>query len=354
MKDTSAKQDFRKQILSFHYELSDGNPLRPVLRTQVAERLGLGDAKYNDQELLSAISYLESKGLLAACTNMEDTITDYGIDEVEHCFPNLPGGLRSTDALNPLVAEMDALLKKINEAELMCRQGLLETYPLAELHYEVEKEMARLTLSLEEIWQLKCKKITRVLRNQPRHGFCTNPEEASKTFAPWKELITEVVESLTGDKPRVAESYVSSGTPYSARKLLRDILRCAKTEIAVIDNYLHADLIAVIESALQDDQSIKLRFLTSDLPSNRNLSGFKTDYRLLKQQYVSADIRAKTNQSCHGRFLIIDRQYVYHSGHSFHDLGKKGDHVNRIDDTTSIANFLKDFDSWWSTGTDIT
>lgn len=81
------KKEFRKKILQLHYDISQGNALNLVIRTFVAEKLGFED--YNDDELLGAIRYLEDKGYLKVATNMEDQITDLGIDEVEESFPNL-------------------------------------------------------------------------------------------------------------------------------------------------------------------------------------------------------------------------------------------------------------------------
>lgn len=352
MANLTERKNLRKQVLHSHYELSNGDSMQPVMRTIVATKIGLGEGKYNDPELMAAIKYLQDKGFLKICTNMEDTITNSGIDEVEAGFPNLPGTLKSADAESPIVEEMNTLIQKMRAADEVCKQGLLESIPFSELHDEVEREMARLTQSLDEIWRLKVKRATREWRNVPKPGFVANSDAAAKTFTPWIDLITEIIESITGEKPRIVESYISSGTPYTARKMLRGILAQAKEEIVLIDSYLHADMISVVEALLQGNPGLKLKFLTSSMPSNRNLTGFRSDYLLFKQQYSSANIEAKTNRDrdFHGRFLIIDGHTVYHSGHSFHDLGKRGDHVGQMDDPTSASSLLRDFRSWWDAG----
>jgi hypothetical protein len=85
-----AKNDFRKKVLQVHYDLSGGKTLNPVLRPEVAKHLGISD--YNDEELINTIAYLEAKRLLKVADNMDDQITDLGIDEVENKFPKLGDG----------------------------------------------------------------------------------------------------------------------------------------------------------------------------------------------------------------------------------------------------------------------
>ena len=80
------KKTVRKKVLSAHYELSDANIWKPVLRSEVAERLVIN----NDEGLLGAITYLEEKGYLSATDNIADQITALGIDEVEAGYPSFP------------------------------------------------------------------------------------------------------------------------------------------------------------------------------------------------------------------------------------------------------------------------
>jgi hypothetical protein len=84
------KNDFRRKVLKAHYDLSGGKTLNPVLRSEVAKRLGIND--YNDTELIETIAYLEDKHLLKVADNMDDQITSLGLDEVDNKFPNLGDG----------------------------------------------------------------------------------------------------------------------------------------------------------------------------------------------------------------------------------------------------------------------
>lgn len=91
------KKEFRKKVLQIHYDVSTGNTWNLVMRTIVAEKLGLKN--YTDDDLLGTIKYLEDKGYLKASTNMEDQITDLGIDEVENSYPHLYPHLCPTNSL---------------------------------------------------------------------------------------------------------------------------------------------------------------------------------------------------------------------------------------------------------------
>ncbi len=348
------RQNLRKQVLNYHYELSGGHTLKLILRSEIAKKIGLGEEGYNNQELITAIQYLENKGFLKVQTNMQDSITDYGIDEVEDGFPSLFGVLVSSDETSPIVEKMEDLLGFMNDAINKCERGLLEAVPLSELLYKVELDMAEVAQNLEETWQLKCKKLTRQMRMEPKSGvFISNSNEASEKFKPWMELINEIAETLTGEKPRISESYLSTGTPYTARKILRQILLLAKSKLVVVDNFLHPETVILINDCLQNNPNLEIKFLTRDNSTNRNFVSFRSDYLLLQQQYTRAIIEAKTNNQCHDRFIIIADSDVYHSGHSFHDLGKKGSHVNNITDEPSKQNFLKDFNNWWNTGNNL-
>ncbi len=70
----TTKQLFRNKVLKAHYDLANGRLLTPVMRTAVAERLGIPE--YNDPDLMDAIHYLEQKYLLRISTNIENMLTD--------------------------------------------------------------------------------------------------------------------------------------------------------------------------------------------------------------------------------------------------------------------------------------
>jgi len=146
---------------------------------------------------------------------------------------------------------------------------------------------------------------------------------------------------------REGEFYIPTGAYYTGRKNLRKILMKATEEITLIDNFLHPEILIVVEPYL--DRVRKLKFLTRK-EKNGNFNSFVSDIRVFKKQYSGFQIEARYNDKCHDRFIIIDDSIVFHSGHSFHELGKKGSRIRIMGDDKQIKKFWNDFSDWWDTG----
>ncbi len=153
---------------------------------------------------------------------------------------------------------------------------------------------------------------------------------------------------ITGAPPK-REDYISPGHPFDARTRLRSIFKQATQEIILVDNFLHPELLAVLQPYVEDVPNLSLKFLTRR-DRNNKFNSFVSDFRLYVQQYPNRHIEARENNQCHGRFIIIDGNVVYHSGHSFHGLGQTADHINKIEDLNESQRFIADFNSWWNNG----
>lgn len=103
----NGKKDLRRKILECHYNFSEGNSLNLVSRTEVAEKLDFNDD--NDPKLLGAIKYLEDKGFLKVVTNVQDQITDLGIDEVENNCPNFFDDQNKFSANQPNIGKVEII-----------------------------------------------------------------------------------------------------------------------------------------------------------------------------------------------------------------------------------------------------
>jgi hypothetical protein len=147
------------------------------------------------------------------------------------------------------------------------------------------------------------------------------------------------------------EEYFSSGQTFDAVKALREILKSAKIKIWIEDNFLHPDTISIIEPYITGGIS-EIKFLTRS-QGNRNFKSFQVDLRRLKSQYQDSNIEARENYKCHDRYIIIDEQDIYHSGHSFHELGKRASQVNKVKEESNRNEILSDFKDWWNNGNTI-
>jgi len=116
------------------------------------------------------------------------------------------------------------------------------------------------------------------------------------------------------------------GQIYDAYSLLIDILNTSNKEIIIIDNYAGKELLDILKEINK-----KIIIISKNISDE------------LKKKYLSQyqNISFINNNSFHDRFIIIDKQILYHCGSSFKDLGKKCFAINRIEDKT-IINIIID------------
>ena len=115
------------------------------------------------------------------------------------------------------------------------------------------------------------------------------------------------------------------GQIYDAYSLMMDILKEAKEEIIIIDNYAGK----------------KLFDLLRDIKVNNKVYSKNFDLELVKKynsQY--SNISTFIHNEFHDRFIILDKNILYHCGSSFKDLGIKCFAINRIESSEILNNLL--------------
>jgi len=337
--DLTSADNFRRQVLLLHYELSQGETLNPVDRPVVAERLGFGN-DYNNDKLIGAISYWSDKHYLEGFSNMADRITVYGIDEVEKWLKQRAQA----------EAELNDLLNNIAQAMDWAQKGILEGSRLKEVRDTTKKRLGEIVPVLGEENQLRYKKLANGWTLEIRSGF-TNEAGAKGELAPWQKLIEEMLNNSFS--PALKNNiYIPTGDAFAGRATLRLILRQAKTEIWLQDNFLHPEILVVLEPYIAENPNLKIHLLMRE-KNNSNLKSFESDFKLFNQKYATR-AEAKHNDQCHGRFIILDGAEVYSSGHSLNDLGNKADMINKITEQTEAQKIIVDFSDWWTNGTLVT
>jgi len=103
------------------------------------------------------------------------------------------------------------------------------------------------------------------------------------------------------------------GQVFDAYELASKIIRTAKSNIALIDNYIDE---STLTHLAKKNTSVNVKLLTKTI--NKQL---QLDVQKANAQYPIFTI-TQFSQS-HDRFLIIDNNEVYHLGASLKDLGKK-------------------------------
>jgi len=102
------------------------------------------------------------------------------------------------------------------------------------------------------------------------------------------------------------------GQTYDAYAFINDLLKSAKGEAVLIDNYIDDTVFTLFSKY----QNLQIKIYTGSISKQLRL-----DYQKYKTQYKNIEIKEFKN--VHDRFLIIDETEMYHIGASLKDLGKK-------------------------------
>lgn len=103
------------------------------------------------------------------------------------------------------------------------------------------------------------------------------------------------------------------GQIFDAYQFVSNLIRSAKKEIVVIDNYIDD---TVLVHLTKRKKNVNVLLLTKSISKQ-----FLLDVKKFNEQYPV--IKIKEFKNTHDKFLIIDDKDVYHFGASLKDLGKK-------------------------------
>lgn len=121
------------------------------------------------------------------------------------------------------------------------------------------------------------------------------------------------------------------GQVFDAYELASKIIRSAKQNIVLIDNYVNETTLTHLN---KKKKGVNTLILTKNVSKQLAL-----DIQKANEQYGNFDI--KTFDKSHDRFLIIDHKEVYHLGASLKDLGKKWFAFSKMD-KSSVETILKE------------
>ncbi|MGB5792916.1 MAG: DNA-binding protein, partial [Poseidonibacter sp.] len=110
------------------------------------------------------------------------------------------------------------------------------------------------------------------------------------------------------------------GQVYDSYKFVSDLIKTAKDEIILIDNYIDDTTLTLFSKI----PNIKVAIYTNVISKQ-----LKQDFEKYSKQYDN--ITLKTFKDSHDRFLILDKKEIYHIGASIKDLGKKWFAFSKID-----------------------
>ncbi len=152
------------------------------------------------------------------------------------------------------------------------------------------------------------------------------------------DIITEFIKPQITDISITEQGIFFSGQYFDALVKIAGIIEQAKTEIVLIDGYVDEKIINILK---QKNSSIKLKILTNNNTVN-SITPYIDSY---KKQY--GDLEIKGTNAFHDRFLIIDRNCIYHFGASLKDVGNKGFMFSSIEEPLIKSQILAEFDKEW-------
>ncbi|PLY14351.1 MAG: DNA-binding protein [Sulfurimonas sp.] len=126
------------------------------------------------------------------------------------------------------------------------------------------------------------------------------------------ENFNKIFNALEDKNKKPTQGIFYNGQIYDAYAFVNDLLKSAKSEVTLCDNYID-DTIFTLCSKYPN-----INFIIYTQTIKKQL---KLDYEKYNKQYEN--ITLKETKDFHDRFLILDNSEIYHIGASIKDLGNK-------------------------------
>lgn len=161
---------------------------------------------------------------------------------------------------------------------------------------------------------------TSVLKNYIKNGYVINADKiTNERFVNLendvnilKSQMNDVKSLIKNNTLETTQGIFYDGQIYDSYSFISDLLRSAKDEIILIDNYIDDTILTLF---------LKIPNIKVTIYTNIISKQLKLDFEKYSKQYDN--ITLKTFKDSHDRFLILDNKEIYHIGASLKDLGKK-------------------------------
>lgn len=199
-----------------------------------------------------------------------------------------------------------AMLSAVLRSEVAIRMSI----HIMDTFVEMRKYMANTSLLYERLNAMEIRQITYQVETDERFD---------KVF----EYISEHEE--------VSQKVFFDGQIYDAFSLIVSLIQKAEKEIMLIDGYVDVGTLNLL-SKKNDNVSVAIYTQKRTRLTKTDVENFNAQYPILEVKYTKV---------FHDRFLILDRETVYHVGASLKDAGKKCFGINLIQDAGIIKDILQ-------------
>jgi len=169
---------------------------------------------------------------------------------------------------------------------------------------------------------------TNILKEYIYNGYAINSQKITvDRFIKLENVVSSIKDEIeqikeNKEKIQINQGVFYNGQIFDAYVLINDIFKSAKESITLIDNYIDETILTLFS------KYPKLHFTLV----TKNISK-KLQLDIKKYQAQYNNLKVKTSNSYHDRFLIVDNKEAYHLGASLKDLGKKVFAFSKIDIT---------------------
>jgi len=154
---------------------------------------------------------------------------------------------------------------------------------------------------------------TSVLKEYITNGYAINTHKITEQrLSSLESDMQEVKSHIKNSSLELTQGIFYNGQIYDAYAFVNDLLKSAKQEVILIDNYIDDTTFTLCSKY----QNINFTVYTQSISKQ-----LKLDYEKYNKQYKN--IKLKETKNFHDRFLIIDNSEIYHIGASLKDLGSK-------------------------------
>jgi ORF6N domain len=127
--------------------------------------------------------------------------------------------------------------------------------------------------------------------------------------------IDGILEAIHQRADPIEQGIFFEGQIFDAYNFVADLLRTAKKSIDLMDNYISEKVFSLLSKrGVGTSATIYTKKISKQI---------ENDLSIYHEQFRHLPIELKISSAFHDRFLLIDRERLYHFGASIKDLGKK-------------------------------
>ena len=178
---------------------------------------------------------------------------------------------------------------------------------------------------------------TKILKQYITNGYVINSEKITidrflnleNDVLELKQDMKKVKSIIKDNQLEIKQGVFFDGEIYDAYVFINNLFKKAKKEVILIDNYIDDTILTLFSKY----QNLNFLIITKSISKQLQL-----DIDKYNSQYKN--LKIKTTNKFHDRFLIIDNKEAYHIGASLKDLAKKIFAFNKID-INLLLNLIK-------------